>query len=118
MHARALGFDSLQYLVVGRVVSQCVSKVFECLLVNAKLEEKAENFVTGEMRVKKRATDTREEKKTKNPHICPLIVSNYLPGTTSATPVLLLTVSKEETGWLASSPLRPASQDTARKVQG
>lgn len=38
---KALGFESLWYLVVGRVVSQCIPKVFKCLLVNAKLGEKA-----------------------------------------------------------------------------
>ena len=37
---KVLGFDSQQYLVVGRVVSQCVSKMFKCLLVNAELGKK------------------------------------------------------------------------------
>lgn len=43
---KALGFDSLRYLVVGRVISQCISKVFKCLLVNAELGEKANQRIT------------------------------------------------------------------------
>ena len=46
---KALGFDSLQYLVVGGVVSQCISKMFKCLLVNAELgkKQKPENYTGG-----------------------------------------------------------------------
>ena len=37
---KTLRLDSQQYLVVGRVVSQCVSKMFKCLLVNTELGKK------------------------------------------------------------------------------
>lgn len=83
---KARGLDSLQYLVVGRVVSQCISKVFKCLLVNAELGEKVNQRITlgGDSSLanhtpnsdthafwlswqKKRATDTSLKKKLKTP---------------------------------------------------
>ena len=73
MHARALGFDSLQYLVVGRVVSQCVSKVFECLLVNAKLEEKAKQRILslGRWELKRELQIPERKRKLKIPTFVP-----------------------------------------------